>query len=565
MKKPKPKSNQPISRQKPVLWGFAVEVYRRGRKPKLHWRWPRIGLTFFTLAFCGYLAFCGALFWYYREKREFKEVTPGQIITWPLKRAAFRSAMGDYFITRAREEFEVGNIAQGFHFLRVGVARKPDDLEARMQFADLLDLGVKRSDLAIDVMRRGIPYAEGDIGYLRKFIHLLMRNQNDGELIEFARDHLQDPAALQEFKNLPEDSPEREIFRWQGLLAFATAQAHYYRGNYDEAEKLLENYQLNGGHDAHFLQAMIQWKRGRQELAISLLEQGLERYPNSDKYYLQLTQFHREKGDTDRARHYAILRAINEPDNPIPRIDLLYSFHQMGDTQRELAEAEALIRRYAKNERVMQMMGNFAADTGQEVLARRIYGLALQNNFDIAFFALLVIEAQIVGEVFPKAIDFCEELEKEQPAWLAEKREIFNSLRSVAYFGAERVDLGQLYLSELLGAENLRSETLVAVSRRLLDLGLVKEAARVLENAVERNPKNQQALTNLIEVNLQRGEKRQLPELVSRLLEMRRPSYQLLEEVYRELGGDRYLFSHYQEPLLSQLKEALDERIEARG
>lgn len=553
------------ARIKPVFFGYAVEVYRQGRPPKLRWRWGRIGITLLALSLAGYLAFCSALFWYYREKREFKEVTVAQILTWPVKRDAFRAAMGEYFIKKARSDFEAGNISQGFHFLRAGVARKPDDLEARIQFAEILDLGLKRTDLAINVLKQGVPYAKGNISYLRKFINLLMRNQEDLQLIQFSKEQLKEPAELPRVENLNEDSPDLDLYRWQSLLAFATAQAHYFRGNYDQAEELIEEYQLSGGHDALFLQAMIQWRRGRSELAIALLQEGLERFPGSDKYYLQLTEFHRELGDPDTARQYAILRAINEPENPIPRIDLLYSFHQMEDKQRELAETEALLKKYANDERVLQMLANYAAETGQESLARRIYGMALQNNFEISPFALLVIESQITQGAFPKAIAFCEQLEEEQPAWLQNKRIIFNSLRAAAYFGAERLDLGQLYLSELLDSPNLRSETLVAVSRRLVDLGFQNEAARVLENAVERNPKNQQALTRLIEVNLRRGHNRELPNLVGRLLEMRRPSYQLLEKIYELLGSDRYLFSQYQETLLSDLRAALNERLESTG
>lgn len=554
-------SNQPSKAvEKPVFFGFAVEVWQRGRNPRLKFRWGRIGGLFAILLMAGYGAFCGALFWFYKERRQFDEITVAQVITWPFKRAEFRRQMGDYFIERSAEEFENQNFAQGFYFLRAGVARAPEDLEARKLLAEFFEFGFRRTGQAVQVLEDGIPYAKNDVDYLRVFISMLLRNQEDQRVIEFAENHLHSPEDFDFPNELEENSEEWKQLRWQALLAYSAAQAYYFRGNYDRAEDLLRNYGLPGTHDAILLQALIQWQRGQQGLAAEMLEAGLERYPESDTYLLQLTRFYRDLGQPDTARRYAILRAINSPDNPRPRIDLLYSFNQMGDTQRELAEVNGLIRKYSDNEEVLLLIGNFAADTGQQKLARRVYNLALQQNFDISTFALLVIEAQIVSDDFEEAIRFCEELVEEEPAWLADRMPIFNSLRAVAYYGTERVDLGQLYLNDLLSSRELRVETLLAVSRRLEQLNLLEESAAVLEDAFNRNPNNQAALTGLIQINLKRNQTEQIPELVATLLDMRRPSYSLLEDVYAELGRDRYLFTPEQDALLDELKAVLGER-----
>ncbi len=555
-----PKKSPAKAVEKPVFFGFAVEVWQRGRNPRLKFRWGRITALLTLLLSLGYGTFCGALFWFYKERRQFDEITVAQVITWPFKRAEFRQRMGEYFIERSREEFDNQNFAQGFYFLRAGVSRAPADLDARKLLAEFYEFGFRRTDQAMKVLEEGIPYAGSDIDYLRLFISMLLRNQEDARVIDFAEKHLAEPGELAYSAEVEENSQEWEQLRWQALLAYSTAQSYYFRGNYDRAESILGNFGLPGTHDAILLQAMIQWQRGQRNLAVKILESGLERYPESDNYLLQLTRFYRDLDQPDTARRYAILRAINSPDNPRPRIDLLYSFNQMGDTQREVAEINGLIQKYSDNEEVLLLIGNFAADTGQQKLARRVYNLALQQNNAISTFALLVIEAQIVSGDYDEAIRFCEELVEEEPAWLPDRMPTFNSLRAVAYYGTERVDLGQLYLNDLLASRELRSETLIAVSRRLEELGLFDESGTVLRDAFSRNPNNQAALTGLIQVNLKRNQTETIPELVSKLLEMRRPSYSLLEAVYAELGRDRYLFTEEQESLLAKLKRVLEER-----
>ena len=61
---------------------------------------------------------------------------------------------------------------------------------------------------------------------------------------------------------------------------------------------------------------------------------------------MQLSRFHRELGNIDQARRYAIYNNVSEPMNAAPRIELLYIYNSSGDTDRELRETRRMLRQF---------------------------------------------------------------------------------------------------------------------------------------------------------------------------------------------------------------------------
>lgn len=550
------------TRRHSVFFGFAEEVREPKRRPRLRWKWGKIVSVLALLAVMAYMSGVTALYFFYKHNRGFEDVRYTQMIVWPFKRAEIRKEMGEYFIAQAKEKMEAGDFLQALHFLRNGLARSPANIEARRILAEFYELGMRRPDMAADLLEDGLRFAGNDPDYMRNMMGVLLRNQLDSRVQEIAEKELQTRPDLPEAEPPGPDGPSaaQKERRYLQTAAFSAAQAYYYRGNYDRAEELLEVYELRGTHDGIFLNAMVHWQRGRRDAAISLLRAGLEKYPESEQYYVQLARFYREEGDLDEAMRYSVLRSLNNPLNAIPRIELLYGYHEKGNTEREKAEIEALIRQFPNDEKTLLLLANFAAETGQPDLARRIYGFALQKNLDISGFALLVIEAEIVAGEYTDSISFIEELVEEKPDWLNGRMHIFNSLRSVAYLGSGNFDLGQLYLTEFLGNKNTRVNTLLAVSGRLQKLNLADEAARVLRQAYKENPQNQAVLSELIQVEIARNNTLDLAELVDALLGMRRPSYSILETAYERLGSDLFLFTPNRENVLIELKSVLAER-----
>jgi len=216
-----------------------------------------------------------------------------------------------------------------------------------------------------------------------------------------------------------------------------------------------------------------------------------------------------------------------------------------------------MLKQFRDDENALQALANFAAETGNIDLARRTYEEALENEFAIDAFALLLIEAHLSSQDFNGALYFAEELLKEQPDWLSERWATFNSLRAVASYGVDQPDLGEIYLQDFLNGKNNQAETFSAVARYFSTIDRLPQARRVLLTAYQRNPSNQKILSELIRAELQLGYTENLNRLLPRLLQMRRPQEELLIEAYRKLGSDRFIFTPNREGLLLELSAIL--------
>ncbi|MGJ3242775.1 MAG: tetratricopeptide repeat protein [Opitutales bacterium] len=527
-----------VTGRKAIWLGFAEKERLSSQKVRIRLRWGRIGLVVAGTALIVYLAGAFALLLFFKYKRNYDEASYVNMLAYPFRQEAHRKEMGDYFIEKAKTAIEQQDFRGALHLLRTGLVRSPENTEGRLILSEFYEFGIRRPDLAIDLLRQGIDYNERNAAYIRRLLSLMLNHENDAGVIAVA-ERLLTPA------------PESEDLAH--LIAFAAARAYHFRGNFDEAEAFLQRYNLESKIDGVLLSAQISWDRGQETLAIDKLENALDRFPEAEPIYIQLSRFFRERGEYDKARQYAVLRAINSPLSPGPRIELIYAHHYSGQEDRKEREVDNVIRQFSNDELAIQLLANFAADTGDVSLARRLYGHALEKEFDISTFALLLIEAHVVAGDYAGAITFAEELFKEKPRWLEEKSAIFSSLRAVAHFGAGQNDLGEIYLKEFLQNSGLRVETLLAVSRRLKDLEHYDEAHRVLASAIRANPDNQAALTELIRLELAIGRTNRLAERLETLLTMRRPPRELLETAYRTLASDRFLFVEGRESILIEL------------
>jgi len=289
------------------------------------------------------------------------------------------------------------------------------------------------------------------------------------------------------------------------------------------------------------------------------MEESIPKFPNSEPLLMQLSRYHREMGEIDQARRYAILRNVADPLSAAPRLELLYIYNKSGDLEREARETKRMLQQFRQDTTALQALANFAADTGNIDLARRTYEEALENEFSIEAFALLLIESHLVNEDYSGALNFAEELLKESPEWLSRRWAIFNSLRAVASYGANRPDLGEIYLQDFLDESNQQPATFLAVARRFNNIERPQQARKILSSAYQSTPTNQLILSELIRVELALGNTEDLNKLLTRLLQMRRPQMDLLLEAYRKLGSDRFIFTPDRESLLIELSAILRE------
>lgn len=545
MKKQQATKNTP-GREKTILLGFVVQRKGPDGRVELSVRWGRLLATVLGLALAGWFALAGALYFHFKYNKEFDEVAYTKMLTLlPFGLEAHRKEMGNFHIERGLEQMRAGNFRDALRLLRLGVVRAPDNLEGRMVLAEFYEHALDRPDIAGDQLKQGLERGGIEsIDYVKQSLRFFLRHQLDEEIQLIADTHL------------PSEPELNDINR---TIAFGAANANFLRGNYDRAEDYLSSYRLIESLEGIRLSAEISWDRGNRDSAIDQLKQSLRRFPNSEPLLMQLSRYHRELGDIDEARRYAILRNVSDPLSPAPRLELLYIYNVSGDTEREEREAQKLLVQFRDDASALQAIANFAADTGNYQLARRTYEEALENEFSIDAFALLLIESHMVDEDYEGALEFCEELLKERPDWLMARWAVFNSLRAVASYAINRPDLGDIYLQDFLKEASNAAETFLAVARRFQNIDRIQQTRRVLMVAYENNPSNQKVLSELIRAELDLGNTENLNELITKLLQMRRPQMNLIADAYRKLGSDRFIFTPSREALLLQLGSVLRE------
>jgi Tfp pilus assembly protein PilF len=532
-------------REKPILFGFVTQSKGADGRIHIEVRWGRILSTLLVLFIAGWIATAGALFCYFKYKKEFNEVTITGMISLPFRIQEHREEMGNYHVKRGLEEVKKGNYRDALRLLRLGVTRSPSNLEGRRVLAEFYELAIKRPDVAANLMVKGLERGGiEDLDYLKQTLRVLLRNQMDEQIQELSN------------KYLPEEPDLTDINR---TLAFGAANANYLRGNYDQADDYLIAYNLVESLEGLLLSSQISWDRGNQIAAITKLEYSLSRFPNSEPLLMQLSRYHREIGEIDTARRYAILRNVKDPLSAAPRLELLYIYNKSEDFDREQRETQRMLKQFRDDESALQALANFAADTGNIDLARRTYEEALENEFAVDAFALLLIESHLVSKDYEGALSFSEELLKERPSWLTQRWAIFNSLRAVASYGTSRPDLGEIYLQHFIDEANNPPQTYLAVARRFLNIDRTPQARKILNTAMQRTPGNQKILSELIRVELELGNTENLNHLLTRLLQMRRPQMEIIVDAYTKLGSDRFIFTPSRESLLLQLSAILRE------
>lgn len=538
----------PTPRKRQILFGFVVQHKDMDGQIKISVRWGRLIGTFTILAVLGWFALAGALYLHFKYNREFDQASYLKMLTLlPFGLEAHRVEMGNYHIERGLAEMKEGNYRDALRLLRLGVTRAPANLQGRLALAEFYEIALNRHDVATNLLLEGIELGGiEDTDYLKQTLRVLLYYQMDEEVQNLAD------------KYLPDEPELTDINR---ILAFSAANANYLRGNYDLADNYTINYNLLESLEGVLLSAQISWERGNKIAAMTMMENSIKKFPNSEPLLLLLSRYHRELGEIDEARRYAMLRNLSNPLSAATRIELLYIYNQAGDFESEQRESERVLQQFRNDGPALQTLANFAADTGNIDLARRTYEEALENEYEINPFALLLVEAHLVDKDYQGAIDFSEELIKERPDWLSRRWALFSSLRAVASYGMDRPDLGEIYLQEFVDAKNNKSQTYIAVARRFTKIERYEQARKILTVAYEKAPTNQKILSELIRAELSVGNTENLNRLLSRLLQMRRPEMDLLVEAYTQLGSDRFIFTPNRQTLLLQLSAVVREAL----
>jgi tetratricopeptide (TPR) repeat protein len=523
-----------------ILLGLAVVRRLPDGQRTIRVRWVfLLGALFGGFALLWVLLAAG-LYFYFKIKKEFYDETFADVFFLPFHYAEHQRKLGEYYLRVADDAYQTGHVEEAMNDYRLGLMKVPENLHARLMLARIyIQYWHQREiDRALGIIEAGLPYALHDSDYLNTYLMTLQHYNRDQQ-------------AINDCQSLLAKNPTDDKVRL--ILALNLVSFLVQNGNFDQADETIEKYHLTDHVDGVLLQAQAMWERGRRKAAVDYLDKSLTKFPGNDSIYAVLARYYRDLGNLDRSRQYTVLRIANNPMSVMPRIELLYIEAKSGQKAAVDADTKSLIEEFSTDQNAMLTLANFATDQGNVALARRIYERAIENQFDLTAFSLLLIEAHLSAGDFDGALTFIDQIDQERPAWLAPHQATFDSLRAVAYFGKGRSDLSEVFLSNILKQPFPYVEGLVAVATRFQSLGGLTQAQRLLRYATQKDLNNQMALIQLITVDLQLGDSAELESSLNRLLTMRRPPLELILDAYRKLGSDHFIFVTHRESLLDRL------------
>ena len=484
-----------------------------------HFFWRRIAMALAALALVGWLALAGAAWTFVKYQRGYAEVSFADLAFYPVRSSHYRIGLGRHYLAQGRIELEKKNYLTGYQLLLAGLTRVPDDVTARRLVA-FTQVRLGRSDLALKTLTDGASLATTDLDYLKLLFALLHEAHEDDRILALAGQLL---------------PPTADAVLTHQFVALQAATAHFERGRYEAAERLLGEWRLTDSLEGEILLARCDWERGLPDLALARLERELARFPKRDELYLHLVRFYRDLGRFPDARRFALLRQFNDPASPGARVDLLHNYFATGDRPAAARELDSFLAAFRADATALTLLAWLAVDTAQPALATTAHDLALAQSFPITAFNLARVQTAIAAQDYAAALKLADasamEENEDNPNFLS----TLNGLRAVAHFGLKDASRAALMLTAFLNQTKLRAGDALLLARELRPLGATAATREVLDRAVALDPLNESALAELIRLDTETGNHAALIENLPKFLRLRKPSRLVLQEALLRL------------------------------
>ena len=457
-------------------------------------------------------------------------------------RSAHLYRKGEYYVSVAKEALARQDYAEFSRYIGTGAQLSPANLEAQRLCADLF-FAFQRPLDAYQLLEESLVFAKQDREYFRQYVQRCFMLDQDARLIATATKHLGDPAVAEDIR---------------ADLRLAAAQAHFLRGDFADAARLIKEHRLDQTADGYLLNCQLLWESGDRTGALAELDAALAVFPAGVRLLEMKARWLKESGELARARDTLDLLAISQPGRPGPLIQSLYLLP--GDANRVRREAllEKIIATFGNQEQPMLDLARFGNDTSDVALTARLAKLALERKFgNRVRFDLVHVECLLNAGRARETILLVDALYKqaERDQWVAETRMAFDALRTIAYFADGQTEIGSINLQKLLQHRKVPPQVLVAASRKLIAARRYDEANEVLIQAHLQNETNQAILMQIVRLKLDHPLiSADLETYLRRLMLNRRPSPEVLRAALRRLGSDTYLFSADRETLLRDVE-----------
>jgi Flp pilus assembly protein TadD len=457
-------------------------------------------------------------------------------------RSAHLYRTGEYYVSVAKEALSRQDYAEFSRYIGTGAQLSPANLEAQRLCADLF-FAFQRPLDAYQLLEESLVFAKQDREYFRQYVQRCFMLDQDARLIATATKHLGDPAVAEDIR---------------ADLRLAAAQAHFLRGDFADAARLIKEHRLDQTADGYLLNCQLLWESGDRTGALAELDAALAVFPAGVRLLEMKARWLKESGELARAKDTLDLLAISQPGRPGPLIQSLYLLPGEADRARREALLEKIIATFGNQEQPMLDLARFGNDTSDVALTARLAKLALERKFgNRVRFDLVHVECLLNAGRARETILLVDALYKqaERDQWVAETRMAFDALRTIAYFADGQTEIGSINLQKLLQHRKVPPQVLVAASRKLIAARRYDEANEVLIQAHLQNETNQAILMQIVRLKLDHPLiSADLETYLRRLMLNRRPSPEVLRAALRRLGSDTYLFSADRETLLRDVE-----------
>ena len=457
-------------------------------------------------------------------------------------RSAHLYRKGEYYVSVAKEALARQDYAEFSRYIGTGAQLSPANLEAQRLCADLF-FAFQRPLDAYQLLEESLVFAKQDREYFRQYVQRCFMLDQDARLIATATKHLGDPAVAEDIR---------------ADLRLAAAQAHFLRGDFADAARLIKEHRLDQTADGYLLNCQLLWESGDRTGALAELDAALAVFPAGVRLLEMKARWLKESGELARAKDTLDLLAISQPGRPGPLIQSLYLLPGEADRPRREALLEKIIATFGNQEQPMLDLARFGNDTSDVALTARLAKLALERKFgNRVRFDLVHVECLLNAGRARETILLVDALYKqaERDQWVAETRMAFDALRTIADFADGQTEIGSINLQKLLQHRKVPPQVLVAASRKLIAARRYDEANEVLIQAHLQNETNQAILMQIVRLKLDHPLiSADLETYLRRLMLNRRPSPEVLRAALRRLGSDTYLFSADRETLLRDVE-----------
>ncbi len=507
--------------------------------------WSRIFLSLLALAAVLWVAFTIFVLLFFKYVREYDEMTLTKAVQFPFARKAFRVEMGNYNIRKAEECIKEHKWREAYVNLSFGVGRSPANVKGVIMLSEFYISGFfSRPDLAIKTMEDSLLYAMNDTQFIRLYMRTLMDQIEDKRLVTVGEKLLLNPALT-----------NKEVIAY---LAMSISSVYAMHGNFDKSKEYLVKYKLDKTLPGILRLSKNEWEMGNREEAVKIIADNFNYADNKEPFYALLVNYYTIMGDIEKARQYSMLRSIENPFSIEQRLEYINLQRKSGDVQSVEKAIEDIFKQYSNENSAMLVLGNYAADSGNIKLMRRIYDVAISNNFPIGAYCLLLLETMITTGDYQGAVKFSEDILKDKPVWIKRYEDVLGCLRAISYYATGNINMADILLADLLNRNTATPRVLVATARRLDGLGGKIFARKLLENAVDRFPRHQLALTRLVQLDIKQGNSTNLDKHIVRLLGMRRPPRELVVDARKSLGSDRFIFTNNREKVMKEIDTLID-------